>query len=219
MATSFESAINRALEEVNEYKNRCLSQEPGRVSLAGVPQVLIPTHVVAGGLRNELVELLGAEAAPAVMHTLGRLVGGSHAAGFFAQRPCDSSELDFRLLTGPFHFAWAGYGDSKMLLWEPRLNDGFLVMWESDTSFCAQEALREGTRSRVCNLQAGYAAGWCCEATGLPIEALEIACRAEGVSHCRFVVAHRDRLPQLVTDPRLHQSTQRYGDAPSMVFR
>lgn len=218
MTVLSESAFARALAEVYHYKDRQLTYEPGRLSLAGVPQVLIPSHVVACDLPRKLVELLGAEAVPEIMHALGCLVGSSHAATFFAQRPHDRSEVDFGLLTGPFHGAWAGYGDPKILLYEPKLNDQFLIMWESDTSFSAQEALRTGTRGRVCNLLAGYAAGWSAEVTGLPIEAVEIACRAEGVAHCRFVLAHRDSFAHVLADPRLHHSTGHYGSAPAMVF-
>lgn len=210
--TKVSVSIARALQDMSEYQER-FTRDPGhaRVLLAGVPHALVPTHVVASDLPRELVEILGAELAPVVLHRFGRLIGASQAAAFFTDRNIGRAELQYRVLTGPFHFAWAGYGDVQLLLWEPALDKDFLVLWESGNSFSAQEALRDGQRSRACHLQAGYAAGWASEATGLPIDVMEIACRAEGVSSCRFLMAHRDRLAVWLRDPRVHHPTKHYS--------
>jgi predicted hydrocarbon binding protein len=211
--------IARALDDMREYQEH-FTRDPGlaRVSLAGVPHALVPTHVVACDLPGELVELLGAELAPTVMYRFGHLIGRSHAAAFFTDRQI-GIEPQYRALTGPFHFAWAGYGDVQLLLWEPELDEDFLALWESDNSFSAREALNDRCRSRACHLQAGYAAGWAADATGLPIDVLEIACRAEGVSHCRFVMAHRERMSQWMVDPRLHRPTKQYNLEPARMVQ
>ncbi|MGW5518149.1 V4R domain-containing protein [Nocardia africana] len=212
--------IARALDDMCEYQEQ-FTRDPGhaQVSVAGVPHALVPTHVVASDLPRELEEILGAELAPAVMYRFGRLIGASHAAAFFSDRRIGMADAQYRVLTGPFHFAWAGYGDVQLLLWEPKLDEGFLILWESDNSFSAREALNDGRRSRVCHLQAGYAAGWSSEATGLPIDVHEIACRAEGVSYCRFVMGHRDRLSRWMRDPRLHRPTKEYKVVPANMIR
>ena len=82
-----------------------------------------------------------------------------------------------RVLTGPFHLAWTGYGDVDLLVWEPHLDKPLAVLWESENSVGALEARREQERTRACHLQAGYSAGWCTAATGIRLETRELACR------------------------------------------
>jgi predicted hydrocarbon binding protein len=209
--TRVSKLIARATDDMAKYQEQ-LMRDPthARVSVAGVTHALVPTHVLAHDLPLELVEILGAELAPTVMYRLGRLIGAAHARAFFADRKIAIAESQYRVLTGPFHFAWAGYGDVELLIWKPQLDKEFLVLWESHNSFSAQEALNDGIRKRACDLQAGYAAGWCAEATCLPIEVIEIACRAEGVARCRFVIAHADCVSMWVSDPRLHRPTRQY---------
>lgn len=218
--TEMSASITRALTDMAEYQKQ-LTRDPGlaQVSLAGVPHALVPTHVMACDLPSELPQVLGPELAPAVMHRFGRLIGASQAKAFFADRNISADEPDYRVLSGTFHFAWAGYGDVQLLLWEPTLSKDFLVLWESDNSFSAKETLNDRARSRACHLQAGYAAGWVAEATCLPIDVVEIACRAEGVSRCRFVMAHSECVAQWMLDPRLHRATKRYELAETRTPR
>ncbi len=187
-----------------------------QVSLAGVNHALVPTHVLARDLPQELTQILGPELAPSVMYKLGQLIGGAHAKAFFANHGC-FPELNYRVLSGTIHFAWAGYGDVELLIFEPRLDKNFLVLWESHNSFSAKEAIDDGIRRRACDLQAGYAAQWCEEATGLPIEVVEIACRAEGVATCRFVMTRKDRASHWVYEPRLHRPTRDYSSISARV--
>jgi hypothetical protein len=203
--------IARALGDMQEYQQR-FDRDPAvaQVSLGGMSHALVPTHVLARELPRELMEIVGQELAPIVMYRLGFLVGRSHAAAFFEDRNISTEEAEYRVITGPFHFAWAGYGDVELLIWEPKIDCDFRVLWESDNSFSARESQKDGCRSRACQLQAGYSAGWCTESTGLPLQTYEIACRAEGVSHCRFLIAHRDRVRQQVLEPCMHLPTKSY---------
>ena len=209
--TQLSKLIACAADDMTKYQE-LLVRDPGhaRVSLAGVNHALVPTDVLAHDLPEELVEILGAEIAPTVMHILGRLIGTKHARAFFAACEIGTDELYHRVLTGPIHAAWVGYGDVNLLVWEPHFDENFLVLWESRNSFCAQEAINAGLRKRACNLLAGYAAGWCSEATGLPIEVVEVACRAETISTCRFVMAHADSVSRRISEPRLHRPSGQY---------
>jgi len=209
--TALANLIARAVDDMTQYQ-KLLARDPShaRVSLARVNHALVPTHVLARDLPIELAEMLGAEIAPTVMYRLGWLIGTTHARAFFAERDVAIADRSYRVLTGPFHFAWAGYGDVELLVWEPNLDETFLVLWESRNSFSAQEAINDNIRKRACDLQAGYSAGWCTEATGLPIEVVELACRAEAVSTCRFVMAHADRVSDRASEPRLHRPTRQY---------
>jgi hypothetical protein len=76
---------------------------------------------------------------------------------------------------------------------------------------------RESVRTRACDVRAGYSAGWCAQATGLPTEARELACRAEGVGRCRLLVGHAERIAAHLADPRFHRPTARYSITPARV--
>jgi predicted hydrocarbon binding protein len=199
------------LSDMSQYQER-LVRNPGvgEVLLADVSHALVPTRVMGQELPRELKELVGEDLAPVVMYRLGYLIARNQAKAFYVDRDIDQAEFEYRVMAGAFHIAWAGYADADVLIWEPERSEDFLVLWESDNSFCAREAIEAGVRNRACHLLAGYASGWATEATGIPLETNEIACRAEGVSHCRFLVAHRDRLQQRLLDPRLHHPTKRY---------
>ena len=213
------SLIERALDDMREYQGR-LQRHPAaaQVTLAGVSHALVPTHVIACGFPAVLHELVGADTAPLVMYRLGQLIGRTQAEAFFEDRGIDAGDHAYRLLTGPFHLAWAGYADVDLLVWEPRLDERFAILWESDNSFSAREAAADDPHpARACHLQAGYSAGWCSAATGLLHEASELACRAEGVSHCRFLIAHTERMHERIVDPRFHQPTEQYGTRPARI--
>src|SRR5439155_13557597 len=199
------SLVTRMLSDMSQYQER-LVRNPGvgEVLLAGVSHALVPTRVMGQELPRELRELVGEDLAPVVMYRLGYLIARNQAKAFYVDRHIDPSESEYRVMAGAFHLAWTGYADADVLIWEPEPSEDFLVLWESDNSFCAREAIKAGVRNRACHLLAGYASGWSTEATGTPLETNEIACRAEGVSHCRFLVAHRDRIQQRLLDPRLH---------------
>jgi predicted hydrocarbon binding protein len=207
--------IARAQEAMREYEAGLRRDSShAQISLGDVSHALMPTSVIARDLVRILADALGSDAARAVMYSLGKHIGQVQAAAFFADAACDEPDPLFRLLAGPFHFAWAGYGNVELLVWRPHLDQRFAVLWQSDASFSAFEALSEPHHKRVCHLQAGYSAGWCLEATQLPLEAAELACRAEGPTHCRFLIAHAQTIHSKMADPSFHRATKDYRVIP-----
>jgi predicted hydrocarbon binding protein len=207
--------IERAEEAIREYEaglGRDASH--ARISLGDLPHALVPTSVIGRDLVRMLEDVVGPEAGPAVMYNLGKRIGRAQASAFFARAERDESDPAFRVLAGPFHFAWAGYGSVELLVWQPHLDERFALLWQSDASFSAEEALSEPRHKRACHLQAGYSAGWCREATQLPLEAAELACRAEGLTRCRFVISHAERIERNLADPRFHRATKDYRVIP-----
>lgn len=203
--------IQRARDEVGEYQRR-FTRDPGTgaVSVAGSPYLLVPTGVLGRDLPAELRESIGPEAAADVMYRLGYLTARSQAHRFYADLGIGMDEWEYRLVTGPFSAAWTGHGEAEILMWEPTLGEDFLVLWESANSLAAREAIATGVRHRACHLYAGYSAGWCSEATGQTLQTKEVACRAEGVGHCRFMITHTKHMRRHLTDPRLHQPRSDY---------
>ncbi|MBU6996542.1 MAG: hypothetical protein HXS41_15365 [Theionarchaea archaeon] len=54
---------------------------------------------------------------------------------------------------------------------------------------------RESNRP-ICHINAGYSVGWCGESFGVPLEAREITCRAQGDEKCTFLMSHRSTILQ-----------------------
>jgi len=202
----------RAIREMRDYQAG-LRRDPthAHVLLGDLRHALIPTHVLARDLPAEVESLVGRPACFAVTSRIGRVIGQAHAKAFFAYSGGAAEGWDFRVLSGPMYFAWTGFGDVDLLLWEIDSAEDFAILWESDNSFSATEALQQGDRGRSCHMQAGYAAGWCEVATGMQLETREIACRAEGVSHCRFLVAPAKDFEERILGPRFHRPTSSYS--------
>lgn len=202
--------IEGAVHEMRAYQAGLRRDSEHGLWLGGLRHALVPTHVLAKDLPNELEALLGRSAAAVVMARIGRLIGHAQAEAFFADNGAEGDEWLHRMIRGPMHFAWAGFGDVDLLMLDVVSDQDFTILWESDNSFGAGEALSDGDRGRSCHMQAGYAAGWNSAATGLQLEAREIACRAEGVSHCRFILAPADGFEDRLCEPRFHRPTRQY---------
>jgi predicted hydrocarbon binding protein len=213
------AAIQEAKEAVWNFHQEEFYRVPDRaeVLLGGVAHVLLPTSVLALAYRQDLEGALGTEVADLTLYRLGYLVGQAHARHFLERYP--HRGLLFRILAGPFFFAWAGYGDVDLLEADIRTDPGFRVLWETEDSFSAREALREGLKRRVCHLQAGYSAGWCTEASGIPLAAKELACRAEGVRACRFLIAPEGAFPEVLGEGKWYKERKAYTVIPARIAK
>lgn len=206
-----EALIDRARQDTSEYQSRLVREaNVASVSLAGHGHVLVPTTVLSRTFPRELERFLSTDAAARVLYELGYLIGFAHAEQFFDDRQIGRDEIDYRVLTGPFHFAWAGYGDVDILLLNATADERFVALWDSHDSFRAREGIEQGERRRVCYPQAGYSAGWLTCALGVPLETRELTCRTEGVRHCRFLVAHQARMEERLREIRFHQPRESY---------
>lgn len=139
-----------------------------------------------------------------VAHALGKA-----DAGVFQRRMGVHDPVD-RLSAGPVHFAWTGWARVHILEdSRPAPDDSFFLHFEHEHSFEAESWLRRGGHIDfpVCVMNAGYSSGWCEQAFGVPLVAVETTCRARGDSACRFVMAPPDRIHEYVeVDPEARDS-------------
>jgi predicted hydrocarbon binding protein len=208
--------IRRAREAVDGHHTIVHRELRGpEDSIDGRSHVLMPTRVIGGDLVRILDDLVGPPGAAMTMYRLGEWIGARAA-----ETVLDGTDEDvaYRLLIGALHHDRAGYGNIDLLIWEPRIDPRFAVLWESESSCCATVALSEGRRGRSCHVLAGYWVGWSARATGLRLEAAELSCRAEGVARCRFLLAHADRLEDHLRDARFYRPTAEYAEI-SLAYR
>jgi len=97
-----------------------------------------------------------------------------------------------KLSAGPVHFAYTGWGYVHILPnSNPVPNDSFFLEYHHPYSFEADAWLSQGLQAQdhVCIMNAAYSSGWCEASFGIPLTAVEIACRAKGDANCSFIMA------------------------------
>jgi PAS domain S-box-containing protein len=108
-----------------------------------------------------------------------------------------------KLSVGPIHFAYSGWGVVRILPGSHLVpGKDYLLIYDHPHSFesKAWRATRTKALFPVCVMNAGYSSGWCEESFGVPLVATEILCQAQGARHCRFIMAHPDRIRDFVDD-------------------
>jgi hypothetical protein len=205
------SLIARAAQEVQDYQTK-LQREPtkARVSLSGEPYVFLSARSLALTFPQMINETFGLRIGDKVIYQLGYIIAFAEAEHFFQARNISLKELDYRVLTGTLYSAGTGFGNVELLDQKLCRDHTFHALWETPNSFSAEAAIASGLPGRYCHIQAGYAAGWCSAATGLELACQEIACAAEGVKKCRFLIAHLQHLTSKVSDPSFHKPRSSY---------
>jgi predicted hydrocarbon binding protein len=132
-----------------------------------------------------------------IAHTIGL-----HDARAMHDRLGGCTPLE-KLSGGPVLFAYTGWAfvDIKPES-QPSPDDDFCLVYEHPYSFEAASFLRAGRTSEgpVCIMNAGYSSGWCEESFGLPLTAVEVACKARGDAACRFIMAPPHRIAARVRE-------------------
>jgi len=135
--------------------------------------------------------------ARALLFDIAHAIGMADARNF--HRRMGVEDPIERLSAGPIHFAFAGWAFVDILPESaPAPDETFFLVYDHPFSFESDSWLTAGKRSEVpvCVMNAGYSSGWCEESFGVPLVATEITCRAKGDEHCRFVMAHPDRVEE-----------------------
>ncbi|MDY0002530.1 MAG: CoA-binding protein [Polyangia bacterium] len=169
----------------------------GRFAISGERYILVR----AASMSTEFFELVrslyrdrGEEEARSV--AFGVLYDVAHALGKadavrFRERMEVKDPLEL-LVAGLTHFALAGWA-RVVIHPESRISadEHCFLYYDHDHSFEAEAwgARRAKADFPVCAMSAGYSSGWCEESFGMPLVGVEIACRARGDPHCRFVMA------------------------------
>jgi PAS domain S-box-containing protein len=199
----FVSAFVRAQEYVSGYfRDRTLDPAKGFIEISGERYILVR----AASMSKEFFDLVtslyrdrGEKEARTV--TLGFLFDIAHSIGkadakrFFSRM--DVSDPIEKLSAGPVHFSHTGWAFVEILPESsPSPDEDFYLIYDHPFSFEAHTWLESGehTDFPVCAMNAGYSSGWCEESFGIPLVAAEIACRAKGDDHCRFIMAPPSRI-------------------------
>jgi signal transduction histidine kinase/CheY-like chemotaxis protein len=201
-----EGPFAQAEEIVSKYfRERKDDPGHGTIEIFGERYVLVRAASMSVEFFRLVYELYGpgreAEAeefARNILYDLAHAIGKSDARNFHAKMGLVDPIA--RLSAGPIHFAHAGWAFVDIFPESnPAPDENFCLVYDHPYSFESDAWMRAGTRTdfSACIMNAGYSSGWCEESFGVELVATEVACRARGDEHCRFVMAHPHRIEQL----------------------
>ncbi|MDJ0522935.1 MAG: ATP-binding protein [Planctomycetota bacterium] len=203
----------------------------GTVEIAGERYVLVRAAALSWGFLNAIRALYANRGDAEALHIgktmlfdIAHVIGISDARNF--HRKMGVTDPIAKLSAGPVHFAYSGWAFVEILP-ESRAtpDDDFYLIYNHPFSFESDSWLRAGhhTDFAVCVMNAGYSSGWCEASFGMPLTAVEIACKAKGDENCTFVMAppHRMRayVEEALTDHPEDVRRQVIGDIPTLFER
>ncbi|WP_199229441.1 sigma-54-dependent Fis family transcriptional regulator [Azospirillum sp. TSO22-1] len=158
----------------------------GRIWLGDQRMLLIHLSALAG-LRRELVNSLGVEAARGLFTRMGYASGCKDAE--FARRIRPDDELN-AFYVGPQMHALEGIVHAEPVRVEVDIDSGHYYgefIWHSSSEVDAHIAAFGMSAEPVCWMQIGYASGYTSIFMGQPILHREVECRGTGSRQCRIV--------------------------------
>jgi PAS domain S-box-containing protein len=180
--------------------------ERGTLEISGQRYMLVRAASMSVGFHDVLKSFYAEEQeASAVAHAL--LFDVAHAMGIadgraFAERMQLRDPLA-RVSAGPVHFAHAGWACVDILPESnPSPDADYYFLYDHPYSFESDSwlAAHKPTTRPVCMMNAGYSSGWCEDAYGMRVVAVEILCRAKGDATCRFVMAPPERIEARIAE-------------------
>lgn len=222
----FESIFEAAEQYVSSYfKGKTENPQKAEIKIGGERYILVRAEGFCHQFMVALKELYtdakmddAVDLARGVLYDLAFAMGMADARAFHKATGVDDPIE--RLSTGPVHFAFTGWGrvsihpDSV-----PSPDTDYYLHYDHPNSFESATWLQSGHSSNVpiCFMNAGYSAGWCTVSFGIPLVAVEVACRAAGDDHCRFIMAHRDHMNERLDQYLGSQVVRSPGVTPLML--
>ena len=201
--SEFRKIFNKAQEVVGAYfSTKVEDATKGIIDISGQRYILIRAasmsvefFEIAKRLYADKSEEEALSLARGLLFDLAHAIGGADAK-IFAQQ-MNLKDPIAKLSAGPVHFAHSGWAFVDILPESnPTPDADYFLIYDHPYSFEAHAWRKVGKKPDfpVCVMNAGYSSGWCEESFGVPLVAAEIFCQAKGDSHCRFIMAHPDRI-------------------------
>ncbi len=213
----FSAIFQQAQDNVQRYfENLVFKPTQGLIEVENERYVLVRASSLSCDFFNYLRHLYSDRDAQTAFQTgqdflfdIGHVLGIADAKCFHAKMGLhDPVE---KLSAGPVHFAYAGWGFVEILPESnPSPDENYFLKYHHPYSFEADSWLSRGQRSQdaVCIMNAAYSSGWCEASFGIPLTAVEIACRARGDASCTFIMAPPHRISEYLATDTYHSSAE-----------
>ncbi len=190
-----------------------LERDPARgvIRIGGQRYILVNADSMSVGFHEYFAAMfprldpeVASHAAFAALYDVAFNTGRNDARIF--HRTMGVSDPIDRLSSGPVLFSHAGW--ARVHIWSigrPVADESYRLFYDHPNSFESDAWIERVARGEaspptrpVCVMSSGYSSGWCTESFGIPLGAREVFCRAKGDPCCRFVMAHRDHVDEVV---------------------
>jgi len=204
---AYEPVFLRAQKYVEQYfQDKSHNPKEGSIEIFGQRYILVRGDSLSVDLFELMKEryqdagdLEAIEASRRILYDMAHTIGKMDARNF--HKKMGLSDPIEKLSAGPIHFAHTGWAyvdissESK-----PSPDEDFFLLYDHPFSFESDAWIQAGKRSDfpACVMNAGYSCGWCEESFGLPLQAVEITCKARGDEACRFIMAHPSKIKQTI---------------------
>jgi two-component system cell cycle sensor histidine kinase/response regulator CckA len=204
---SMEVPFLEAERHVSRYfRDRKDDPEHGTIEIFGERYILVRAASLSVDFHALVERIYGAdrsgeanEFAQSILFDLAHAVGKSDARNFHTKMGLVDPIA--KLSAGPIHFAHAGWAFVDIFPEsQPSPDENFRLVYDHPYSFESDAWVRAGAvrATPACTMSAGYSSGWCEESFEMTLVSTEILCRAKGDPVCRFLMAHPDRMAEVV---------------------
>ena len=188
--------FKKAQEIVSGYFAQTVGKPAeGRIEVGGDRYMMVRADSMTMTMSKVLAEIYGERGADQIRYKVAKAIGISEAR-MFHKRFKLTHPME-KLGVGPVYFSYSGWAFVELFEpSQPRPDDQYMLFYRHPHSFEAEPYLAAGIKAGrpVCQMNAGYSAGWCEESFGIPLEARELTCEAKGDKDCLFVMTHPSRL-------------------------
>lgn len=202
---SFRPIFDAAEETVHKYFNEIkITPARGTLEIGGERYTLIRAESLSYSLLNTIKDLYsnrGDKEALSIgkniLFDISHMIGMNDARNF--HKKMDLTDPIAKLSAGPVHFSYTGWALVEILPEsKPTPDKNYFLIYHHPFSFESDAWIKSGKKagSPVCIMNAGYSSGWCEESFGIPLTAVEIACKAKGDPQCTFIMAHPEKIEE-----------------------
>ena len=169
--------------------------EKGRIEIGGTRFMWAQARGMALAFRETIADIYGEKGAEQILYKFGHSLG-SHEAGAFIERfPSEGSGGE--ACRGPDLFCLYRLGVCRITPVQQACAGRKLHFYLQPSGILRGRSLYRDKKKAghpICFINAGYSSGWSGESFGLPLEAREVTCQAQGDEHCTFVLTHRNKM-------------------------
>ena len=198
---------------INYFGDKTFYPSEGKIEINNERYILMRSSSISYDFFQGLMILLeenggdsAFELAADMLFDIAHIIGKKDAYNY--HKALKLKDPLHKLSAGPVHFAFTGWAKVEILPdSNPVASENFLLKYHHKNSFEAEAWIKAGkiTNEAVCAMSAGYSSGWCEESFGIPLTAVEVACKAKNDSNCTFIMSPPNKISKYLKKERIKQ--------------
>jgi PAS domain S-box-containing protein len=210
-----EELLLEVQDKFSEYfNNQAFYSSEGKIEINNERYILMRSSSISFDFFQGLMTLLedkggdsAFEIAADMLYDIAHMIGKKDAYHYHKSLNLDTPIN--KVSAGPIHFAFTGWAKVEILPESnPVANENYILKYHHKNSFEAEAWIKakKVTKEAVCAMSAGYSAGWSEESYGIPLIAVEVACKAKNDDNCTFIMAPPNKISNYLEKEKIKQS-------------